>query len=135
MKPITSFNLAMSMVEKAMNVTICPIVARFRACSQMPSRKIASKVRVAAARAATTATAHQERTGSCADSTASRSRPRARGLAFDPGEALDHRDIAEHVGGALCQIRVVALDVVLQDVRPTHDEGDEHPENSDKQNQ
>ena len=44
-------------------------------------------------------------------------------------------DIAEHVGGALGEVGVVALDLRLQRMRAAHDESDEHAENDDEDDQ
>ena len=53
-----------------MKVTISPMEARPRRCSDVPSRKIETSVRVAEARVATAAMAHQDSTGICAESSA-----------------------------------------------------------------
>ncbi len=54
------------MVAMLMNITISPTVASPLRCSQVPTRKIDVTVRVAEARVATEASAHQDSTGFCA---------------------------------------------------------------------
>jgi hypothetical protein len=65
-KPTASWRRPISMVAMPMKLTISPTLARPRRCSQVPIRNMAVTVVVAAARVATEAKAHQERTGFCA---------------------------------------------------------------------
>ena len=56
-------------------------------------------------------------------------------LRLDAGEALDHRDIAQRVGGALGEIGVVTLDLALQPVGAAQDEDRQRAEQQHHQDQ
>ena len=56
-------------------------------------------------------------------------------LRLDAGEALDHRDIAQRVGGAFGEVRVIALDLALQPVGAAQDENRQHAEQQHHQDQ
>jgi hypothetical protein len=88
-----------------MNMTMSPTEARALKNSQTPTRKIASSVSVVEARVRTATSAHQ-----------------ARHLGLDAGKALHQRHIAERVGGAFDEVRIVALDRALQRIGLADDE-------------
>ena len=73
-----------------------------------------SRARVAAARVATAARAHQDRTGICAASSASMMRASPCNLGLDARKTLDHRHVGETVGDALGKAAVMVLDGALQ---------------------
>ena len=86
------------------------------------------------ARVSTAATAHQDRTGICARNS-ELTGPSARTLRLDPGKALDHRDIAERVGGGLGKIGIVPLDRALHRVRCAQDQDGQRREGEDSDDQ
>ena len=79
---------------------------------------------VAEARVATEASAHQDSTGFCACEQLMDDALQRRRLGLDAGEGLDHRHVAERVGGLLGEARMVALDGALQGLGlAQHDRG------------
>ena len=67
-------------------------------------------VSVVEARVITVATAHHDSTGNLRPEHVVADLAACRRLRLDAGEALDQRDVAERIGGALGQIGLVALD-------------------------
>ena len=76
--------------------------------------RIASIVSVVDARVSTAASAHHESTGIWAPSMQIAHPLHRRHLLLDAGKALNQRDIAERVGGALGHVGIVGLDRGLQ---------------------
>ncbi len=89
-------------------------------------------VMVAEARVATEASAHQDRTGFCACSSCWMMRLQRARLGLDAGEGLDHRHVAERVGGMLGEARMVALDRALQRLGLAQDDRGQDREDDDE---
>ena len=88
-------------------------------------------VSVVEVRVITVASAHQDSTGIWAPSTSSPIFFMPSDFAFDAGEALHQRDVAERVGGAFGHVAVVALDRCSAASRScADDQRDQHREDA-----